>query len=116
MRPDAPSYDVATVRAQFPALAQTVHGKRLAYLDSAATALKPQAVLNALATAATRVPVSEILTQRLAVVERLLEEDEEPVHQSQARALRGALADAPSSRASTRSFLRSLDDLERAAR
>ncbi len=51
MRPDAPSYDVATVRAQFPALAQTVHGKRLAYLDSAATALKPQAVLNALATA-----------------------------------------------------------------
>jgi cysteine desulfurase/selenocysteine lyase len=35
------------VRADFPCLDQTVHGKRLAYLDSAATALKPQAVIDA---------------------------------------------------------------------
>ena len=72
--------------------------------------------LNALATAAARVPVADVLSQRLAMVERLLEDDDEPVHKSQARALRGALAEAPSSRAATRSFLRSLDDLERALR
>jgi cysteine desulfurase/selenocysteine lyase len=32
----------AEVRAHFPALEQTVYGKRLAYLDSAATSLKPR--------------------------------------------------------------------------
>jgi len=40
--------DFATLRAQFPALAQTVRGKRLAYLDSAASALKPLAVIDAM--------------------------------------------------------------------
>lgn len=34
------------VRDQFPALAQKVRGKKLVYLDSAATALKPQAVID----------------------------------------------------------------------
>jgi cysteine desulfurase/selenocysteine lyase len=42
-----PAFDVAQVRKDFPALAQDVHGKRLVYLDSAATALKPQAVIDA---------------------------------------------------------------------
>ncbi|MBL7075855.1 MAG: cysteine desulfurase [Kiritimatiellae bacterium] len=37
------------VRAQFPCLDQKVHGKRLAYLDSAATALKPVYVIDAVA-------------------------------------------------------------------
>src|SRR5687767_3224578 len=32
------------VRAEFPALEQKVYGKRLAYLDSAATSLKPKIV------------------------------------------------------------------------
>lgn len=36
----------AEIRNQFPALGQKVHGKRLAYLDSAATTLKPQAVID----------------------------------------------------------------------
>lgn len=35
------------VRAEFPALAQEVHGHPLVYLDSAATALKPQSVIDA---------------------------------------------------------------------
>ncbi|MEM6955258.1 MAG: aminotransferase class V-fold PLP-dependent enzyme, partial [Myxococcota bacterium] len=44
-----PSLDVAAVRAQFPALQQEVHpGKALIYLDSAATALKPQSVIDAI--------------------------------------------------------------------
>lgn len=42
-----PSFDVERVRADFPALHQNVRGKPLAYLDSAATALKPQAVIDA---------------------------------------------------------------------
>lgn len=36
----------AQVRSQFPALNQKVHGKDLVYLDSAATALKPQSVID----------------------------------------------------------------------
>ena len=41
--------DVARVRADFPILARTVHGKPLVYLDNAATTQKPQAVLDAIA-------------------------------------------------------------------
>ncbi|WP_299016384.1 cysteine desulfurase [uncultured Caulobacter sp.] len=44
---DAP-YDVAAIRAQFPILAREVHGKPLIYLDSAASAQKPDAVLDAM--------------------------------------------------------------------
>ncbi len=40
-------YDVERVRADFPALAQTVGNRPLVYLDSAASALKPQAVIDA---------------------------------------------------------------------
>jgi cysteine desulfurase/selenocysteine lyase len=44
--------DLAARRREFPALATSVHGKRLAYLDSAATALRPRAVIDAIARAA----------------------------------------------------------------
>jgi len=40
-------YDVGAVRRDFPALQQQVYGKPLVYLDSAATALKPQVVIDA---------------------------------------------------------------------
>jgi cysteine desulfurase/selenocysteine lyase len=40
-------FDVDRVRADFPALRQKVHGKPLIYLDSAATAQKPQSVIDA---------------------------------------------------------------------
>jgi cysteine desulfurase/selenocysteine lyase len=43
----APPIDVEAVRAQFPILATRVHGKPLVYLDSAATAQRPEAVLAA---------------------------------------------------------------------
>ena len=39
-----------TLRADFPGLATTVHGKPLAYLDNAASTQRPQAVMDALAT------------------------------------------------------------------
>ena len=44
---DAP-FDVAAIRAQFPILERKVHGKPLIYLDSAASAQKPEAVLDAM--------------------------------------------------------------------
>ena len=50
-RPEGSELDVERVRKDFPALAQRVHGKRLAYLDTAATALKPQAVIDAVVSA-----------------------------------------------------------------
>ena len=43
------SYDVATVREDFPVLRQTVHGMPLVYLDNAATAQKPSAVIRRVA-------------------------------------------------------------------
>jgi cysteine desulfurase/selenocysteine lyase len=44
----APTLDVGRVAAEFPILSRRIHGKPLTYLDSAATAQKPQAVLDAL--------------------------------------------------------------------
>ncbi len=44
----ATDYDVTAVRAEFPQLARTIHGRRLVYLDSAATAQRPRAVLDAM--------------------------------------------------------------------
>ncbi len=42
------TFDVQAVRAEFPILAEKVHGKPLVYLDSANTSQKPQAVLKAM--------------------------------------------------------------------
>ena len=39
------AFDVARVREDFPVLGRTVHGKPLVYLDNAATAQKPRAVI-----------------------------------------------------------------------
>ena len=44
---DAP-FDVEAIRAQFPILSRTVHGKPLIYLDTAASAQKPEVVLDAM--------------------------------------------------------------------
>ena len=42
------AYDVARIRKDFPILATEVYGKPLVYLDNAASAQKPQAVLDRL--------------------------------------------------------------------
>ncbi|SFV17465.1 cysteine desulfurase / selenocysteine lyase [Methylobacterium sp. 174MFSha1.1] len=41
-------YDVEAIRAQFPILSQQVYGKPLVYLDNAASAQKPKAVIDAM--------------------------------------------------------------------
>lgn len=46
-KPDT-AFDVEAVRAEFPILNRTVNGKPLVYLDSAASAQKPAAVLDAM--------------------------------------------------------------------
>ena len=40
------SYDIARIRQDFPALSMQVYGKPLVYLDNAASAQKPTAVLD----------------------------------------------------------------------
>jgi len=45
----APAFDVARVRADFPVLGRQVYGRPLVYLDNAASAQKPQAVIDAMA-------------------------------------------------------------------
>src|SRR3989304_8954564 len=47
------TYDVAQIRKDFPALAMNVYGHPLVYLDNAASAQKPQAVLDRLTRAYT---------------------------------------------------------------
>jgi cysteine desulfurase/selenocysteine lyase len=42
------TFDVAAVRRDFPILGREVHGKPLVYLDNAATAQKPRAVIDAI--------------------------------------------------------------------
>ena len=42
------SFDVQNIRAQFPILSREINGTPLAYLDNAASAQKPQAVIDAL--------------------------------------------------------------------
>jgi len=41
------AFDVEAIRRDFPALHQDVHGRSLVYLDTAATALKPDSVIDA---------------------------------------------------------------------
>ncbi len=48
---DPVTLDVARVRADFPILAQKVHGRDLVFLDSAASAQKPRAVIAAMTAA-----------------------------------------------------------------
>ena len=43
------SFDIQNIRAQFPILSREINGKPLAYLDNAASAQKPQAVIDAIA-------------------------------------------------------------------
>ena len=42
------SFNVDNIRAQFPILSREINGQPLAYLDNAASAQKPQAVIDAL--------------------------------------------------------------------
>jgi cysteine desulfurase/selenocysteine lyase len=42
------TFDVERIRAEFPILGETVHGKPLVFLDSAASAMKPNAVIDAM--------------------------------------------------------------------
>jgi cysteine desulfurase/selenocysteine lyase len=41
-------FDIQSIQKDFPLLKRTIHGKRIVYLDSSATSLKPQAVLDAM--------------------------------------------------------------------
>ncbi len=43
---ETPPFDIEKIRADFPVLKQTVHGKPLMYLDNAATTQKPWAVID----------------------------------------------------------------------
>src|SRR3569623_3825477 len=43
----APTLDLERIRADFPLLARSVHGKPLVYLDNANTSQKPAAVIEA---------------------------------------------------------------------
>jgi cysteine desulfurase/selenocysteine lyase len=44
----ATALDLEKIRADFPILAQKIHGQQLVYLDNAATSQKPRAVINAI--------------------------------------------------------------------
>src|SRR5256885_8689777 len=79
------SFDVESVRREFPVLAQRVHGKPLVYLDSAATSQKPRAVIDA--------------------VSRFYSEDNANVHRGVHALAERATARLESARASVRTFI-----------
>ena len=64
-RASAPALDITRIRKDFPILDRTVHGKPLSYLDNAATAQKPKAVIDA---------VSRFYSRHNANVHRALHE------------------------------------------
>ncbi|HEX7390336.1 MAG TPA: SufS family cysteine desulfurase [Acidiphilium sp.] len=45
---EQPGFDIERIRADFPILAEQVHGRNLVFLDSAASAQKPRAVIDAM--------------------------------------------------------------------
>ncbi len=45
---EQPGFDIARIRADFPILSQSVHGRKLVFLDSGASAQKPRAVIHAM--------------------------------------------------------------------
>ncbi len=47
IKPAVPPFDAARAREDFPAFAQQIHGRPLVFLDSAASAQKPRAVIEA---------------------------------------------------------------------
>ncbi len=49
MEPMSRSFDIDNIRSEFPILSRQVHGKPLVYLDNAASAQKPEAVIEAMA-------------------------------------------------------------------
>jgi cysteine desulfurase/selenocysteine lyase len=65
MSSEEKGFDVWQVRKQFPMLEKTMHGKPLIYLDSAATALKPQCVIDT---------ISEFYSQNYGTVHRAVYE------------------------------------------
>lgn len=89
---NAVPYDVATIRADFPILEQTVHGRPLVYLDNAATAQKPRVVIDA---------VGRFLSEQNANIHR-------GVHALSAEATEAYDA----VRAKVRSFINAQDDHE----
>jgi cysteine desulfurase / selenocysteine lyase len=48
LQPAAPALDLAAIRAEFPILRRQVNGRPLVYLDNAASAQKPRAVIEAM--------------------------------------------------------------------
>ncbi|MFZ4686237.1 MAG: aminotransferase class V-fold PLP-dependent enzyme, partial [Hyphomonadaceae bacterium] len=42
------TFDVESIRRQFPILGRSIHGKPLVYFDNAASAQKPDAVIDAM--------------------------------------------------------------------
>jgi cysteine desulfurase/selenocysteine lyase len=85
-------FDVERVRAEFPALQQTVYGRPLVYLDSAATSQKPRAVIDA--------------------VSRFYERDNANVHRGIHRLSERATAAFEGAREKVRGFLHAADASE----
>ena len=86
------SFDVERIRKQFPILDQQIHGKPLVYLDSAASAQKPRAVIDAMVA-----PLLPRLRQRPP--RRLRALRSAPRARSRPRARRRAASSAPPRRA-----------------
>ena len=66
----AKAVPAAAWRADFPALDQSVHGQPLVYLDSAASAQQPAAVIDAVASTSSRTTPTFIAASTRSVIAR----------------------------------------------
>ncbi len=82
------TWDVEAIRREFPILQREIHGKRLIYLDSAASAQKPRAVIEA---------ITEVYTTFYANVHRGIYTlaEEATLHYQEARATVARFIHAP---------------------
>ena len=82
------TWDVEAIRREFPILQREIHGKRLIYLDSAASAQKPRAVIEA---------ITEVYTTFYANVHRGIYTlaEEATLHYKEARATVARFIHAP---------------------
>ncbi len=82
------TWDVEAIRREFPILQRKIHGKRLIYLDSAASAQKPRAVIDA---------ITEVYTTFYANVHRgiYMLAEEATLHYKEARATVARFIHAP---------------------
>ena len=118
--PGPAAFDARRVREDFPALHQDVHGKPLVYLDSAATSLKPKAVIEAVTEALNKHRARNIVLDPVMVAQsgdKLLQDDAIQAIKDHLMPLADVVTpNLPEAEVLLAQKIESIEDMQRAAR